>query len=349
MAQKTFKAVIVGASGYTGAELVRLLYHHPSVDIVALVGETSAGKPMDEIYPHFQDAALPKLIHLQEVDWEKADVVFFCLPHGKSQKVIPSLPNNLIIIDLAADFRIYNANKYKEWYGEEHAAPQVQKEAVYGLTEIFRQPIKNARIVACPGCYPTSCLLPLVPLLNSGHVSPDGIIIDAKSGVTGAGRSAKVGTLFAEVNEGIKPYGIAGHRHLAEIEQTLSAAGGAPGIEVTFTPHLVPMSRGILSVIYAKTTLDADFSDIRFVLEQRYGDEQFVSVLPPGKVPSTRDVYGTNKCHINVFKDRIKNRVIIVSAIDNLLKGASGQAVQNFNLMVGLPEATGLTTTAMFP
>lgn len=346
---KKISVAILGASGYTGAELVRLLYTHPNVEIVSLAAESSAGKTMAEVYPHLRAIDLPKIVTLNEVRWNEIEAVFCCLPHGASQEIIVQLPRNLRIIDLSADFRIHDGTAYEEWYGKPHVALNLQKEAVYGLSEIYRAAIKNARLLSNPGCYPTSALLPLVPLMNSGKISLDGIIIDSKSGITGAGRSAKQENLFTEVNDSIRAYSVGGHRHVAEIEQTLSAAAAGVKVNVTFTPQVVPMNRGILSTIYVKLVPGISANDLREVLELQYEDEQFVKICPPGHAPASREVMGTNYCFMNIFENRIKDRAIIVSVIDNLVKGASGQAVQNFNIMFGLDEGLGLKQTAIFP
>jgi N-acetyl-gamma-glutamyl-phosphate reductase len=254
----------------------------------------------------------------------------------------------LKIVDLSADFRLFDTATYAEWYGHEHRAPELQREAVYGLTEIAREAVRSARLVANPGCYPTSAQLPLIPLLRSRLIDPDDIIIDAKSGVSGAGRAAREGSLYCEVAEGIHAYGVASHRHAPEIEQGLSAAAGRP-IVVNFTPHLMPMNRGILSTIYVRLAAGATLGDLRAVLEQAYESEPFVRVLPDGSLPATRHVRGTNLCLIGLSRDRVAGRAILVSAIDNLVKGASGQAIQNMNAMLGLPETTALTHDAVFP
>jgi N-acetyl-gamma-glutamyl-phosphate reductase len=342
------KIAIIGASGYTGAELVRLLVCHPNADIRALTADRNAGKPMSDVFPHLGGLDLPKLIKLDAVDWADIDVVFCCLPHGTTQEFIASLPDSLKIIDLSADFRLSNTKTYAEWYGHDHLAPDLQKDAVYGITELARDAIKKARLVANPGCYPTSALLPLVPVIDAKQIDTDNIIIDSKSGVTGAGRSAKEGTLYAEVTEGIHAYGVAGHRHAPEIEQGLSAAAGSD-IIVNFTPHLMPMNRGILSTIYVSLANGASASDLHATLEKKYAKEPFVRVLPEGTVPHTRHVRGSNHCLIGVVADRLKGRAVIVSVIDNLVKGASGQAVQNMNLVCGLDETTGLKQEPLFP
>ncbi len=341
-------AVILGASGYTGAELLRLLSVHPKVTIRALTGETQAGKPVSEVYPHLAHLGLPDLITMHEVDYTGVDVVFCCLPHATTQEVVASLPKTVVVIDLSADFRLHDVALYAKWYGHAHLAPELQKEAVYALTEMARMTIKNARIIACPGCYPTSAQLPLIPLLKEKLIEPDGIVIDAKSGITGAGRSAKQANLFTELNEGFSAYGVGKHRHAPEIEQGLSAAAGVP-VRVRFTPHLVPMNRGILSTIYVKLASGKTVMHLRQALELAYKQEPFVKVLEPGVFPSTHQVRGTNLCLMNVFEDALSGYAILVSVIDNLTKGASGQAVQNMNVRFGFEETLGLPRVAIFP
>lgn len=346
---KKVKVAILGASGYTGAELIRLISYHPNIELVSLAAETSAGKKMSEIYPHLDHLNLPRLVKMDEVKWNEIEAVFCCLPHGTSQEIIFHLPKHVRVIDLSADFRIYDAETYEKWYGKPHIAMQMQKEVVYGLSEIYREQVKRARIVANPGCYPTSILLPLVPLISSGKISLDGIIADSKSGISGAGRSAKQENLFTEVNDNIKPYGIAGHRHVAEIEQTLSLAASTTKVMITFTPQVIPVNRGILSNIYLKTVPGVTAEELKDILVSQYEKEPFVKVISGSRVPTIRDVYGTNNCHFNVYADRIPGRVIIVSVIDNLVKGASGQAIQNFNIMYEFPEHLGVRHISVFP
>ncbi len=365
---------ILGASGYTGGELLRLLARHPQADVRLLTAERRAGEPLGAVFPHLAGYGYPALMHLDDVEWGgvELDVVFCALPHGATHAVARGLlkstghdfvdevlhesTSDLIaahmgevkVIDLSPDFRLNDTAGYGEWYRHTHGAPELQREAVYGLTEFARPALRSARLVACPGCYPTSTLLALVPLLEAGVITAEDIIIDAKSGVTGAGRAAKEANLFAEVAEGIHAYGIAGHRHLPEIEQELARVAGHD-IQVSFTPHLMPMSRGILATMYVRLEGGMDADDARACLVERFNDEPFVSVLPAGIAPATRHVRGSNHCLIGVFADRVAGRAIIVSVLDNLVKGASGQAVQNMNLACGMPETSGLEQPALFP
>lgn len=346
---ETCRVAVLGASGYTGAEVVRLSALHPHIKITALTGEKQAGKNFSDVFPHLLTASdVGALVKIADVDFDQIDAVFCCLPHATTQQIIKSLPTHLKIVDLSADFRLRDVNTYAEWYGHEHAAPELQKEAVYGLTELLRDEIKKARLVANPGCYPTSVQIPLVPLLEKGLISKDDIIIDAKSGVSGAGRAAKESNLYVEIAEGINAYGVSSHRHMPEIEQGLTDAAGAD-VRVSFTPHLMCMSRGMQSTMYVKLENGATPDSLRAELEARYASEPFVRVLPKGAVPHTRHVRGSNFCLVNVFPDRIPGRAIVISVIDNLVKGASGQAMQNLNLVMGFPETTSLMQLAMFP
>ncbi|MBL22807.1 MAG: N-acetyl-gamma-glutamyl-phosphate reductase [Rhodospirillaceae bacterium] len=341
---------VLGASGYTGAELLRLLSGHEGVDVAFLTADRHAGKPMASVFPHLGHLALPDLITLDEVDWNAAEVIFCALPHGTTQEVIKSLfaaaPGKKVV-DLSADFRLSDLDVYEEWYGHAHKAPDLQTEAVYGLSEIHRDAIRETRLCANPGCYTTTSELPLIPLLAEGLIAKDEIIIDAKSGVSGAGRSERQGNLHSEVSEGTHAYGIGSHRHAPEIDQELSLAAGS-AVTVSFTPHLMPMNRGILATIYVRLNKEATVDDLRDCLAKRYRDEPFVHVLADG-APATRDVRGTNQCRIGVCADRLPGRAILVSVTDNLVKGASGQAIQNMNLMCGLPETQGLEQAALFP
>ncbi len=350
--EKKAKIGVLGASGYTGAELVRLLLRHPSVEIVLLTADRRAGKAMAEVFPQFLPYALPTLSALDAADWQALglDLAFCALPHGTTQMVIKDLlarARHTKVVDLSADFRLADPAAYARWYGHTHAAPELQQHAVYGLTEIYRRQIKAARIVANPGCYTSCAELALIPLLKAKAIDPDEIVIDAKSGVTGAGRGAREDMLFAEVSEGFHAYGVGHHRHMAELDQEFSLAAGREVI-VTFTPHLVPMNRGILSTIYVRG-LKASAQDLHAVLLKSYAKEPFVHVLPFGALPQTRHVRGSNMTFIGIAADRIAGRAIIGSALDNLTKGASGQAVQNMNLMLGFPETMGLEQVALFP
>src|SRR3984885_4316089 len=349
---KKAKIGILGASGYTGAELVRLLLRHPRAELALLTADRRAGKPMAEVFPQFAPYHLPTLAALDAVDWKavKLDLVFCALPHGTTQNVIQDLFARvpaIRVVDLSADFRLADIAAYQRWYGHPHAAPELQKQAVYGLTEIYRTQIKKAQLVANPGCYTSSAELALIPLLKVKAIDPGEIVIDAKSGMTGAGRAAKKEMLFSEVSEGFHAYGVGHHRHMAELDQEFSKAAGRDVI-VTFTPHLVPMNRGILSTIYVRG-LKASPPDLHALLLKAYAKEPFVHVLPFGKTPQTRHVRGSNMTFIGVAADRIPGRAIIVAALDNLTKGASGQAVQNMNLMLGFPETMGLEQVALFP
>jgi N-acetyl-gamma-glutamyl-phosphate reductase len=342
------KIAILGASGYTGAELLRILAGHDRVEIVALTADRHAGKPIAAVFPHLAGRRLPDLVSIDAVDFSSVALVFCCLPHGTTQEVIAALPRHLRIVDLSADFRLANVETYAEWYGHPHRAPALQLDAAYGITELVRPALGNARLVANPGCYPTAAQLPLVPLVRAGLIDADDILIDAKSGVTGAGRELKQTSLYAEVAEGIAAYGVARHRHAPEIDQGLSAAAGR-SVTVSFTPHLVPMNRGILATIYLRLANGASVGDLRRVLESAYEGEPFVRVVPEGVVPATHHVRGSNLCLIGLTADRISGRVILVSVIDNLIKGASGQAVQTMNAMLGLVETTALEQQPMFP
>jgi N-acetyl-gamma-glutamyl-phosphate reductase len=351
--EKKAKLGVLGASGYTGAELLRLLLRHPRAEIALLTADRRAGKAMAEVFPQFAPYALPSLTAIEGVDWQaqKLDLAFCALPHGTTQKVIADLLRRAPatkVVDLSADFRLSDPAAYARWYGHAHAAPQLQKEAVYGLTEIYRPQIAAARLVANPGCYTTCAELALIPLLKASAIDHDEIVIDAKSGVTGAGRAVREDMLFAEVAEGFHAYGVGHHRHMSELDQEFSLAAGRE-VVVTFTPHLLPISRGILSTIYVRGLKNASPGDLHALLLKAYANEPFVHVLPFRTLPQTRHVRGSNMTFIGVAADRVPGRAIIVSALDNLTKGASGQAVQNMNVMLGFPETMGLEQVALFP
>jgi len=351
MAKKA-KIGVLGASGYTGSECVRLLLRHPQVEIALLTADRRAGQEMREVFPQFSPFGLPKLVPIDSIDWAACglDLIFAALPHGTTQKVIKDLvakSPTIKVVDLSADFRLADTAAYARWYGHEHLAPELQRDAVYGLTEVHRDRIKQARLVANPGCYTTCSELPLIPLIDAKAIDLDEIVVDAKSGMTGAGRAAKEAMLFSEVSEGFHAYGVGHHRHMAELDQEFSNAAGRP-VVVSFTPHLVPMNRGILSTIYVRSEKSSP-EDLHALLSKAYAQEPFVHVLPYGRLPQTRHVRGSNMTFIGLAKDRIAGRAIIGSALDNLTKGASGQAVQNMNVLLGLPEATGVDQVALFP
>jgi len=352
MAKKA-KVGVLGASGYTGSECVRLLLRHPEVEIALLTADRKAGQQMREVFPQFSPFALPKLLTIDGLDWAGLglDLVFCALPHGTTQKVVKDVIGkapSLKVVDLSADFRLHDTAAYARWYGDAHHAPELQREAVYGLVEVYRERIRAARLVANPGCYTTCAQLPLVPLIRAGAIDLGEIVIDAKSGMTGAGRAARETMLFSEVSEGFHAYGVGHHRHMAELDQEFSAAAGREVI-VTFTPHLVPMNRGILSTIYVRGTGGRIPQDLHAALAKAYSAEPFVHVLPFGEMPQTRHVRGSNMTFTGVAADRVAGRAIIGAALDNLVKGASGQAVQNMNLMLGFPETMGLEQIALFP
>lgn len=346
--QKDINVAILGASGYTGAELLRLLAGHPRFRIAALTADRNAGEEMVSVYPHTLPQKLPTLTKIEEVDWTGIDAVFCCLPHGTTQEVISGLPAHLKIVDLSADFRLYDLPTYAKWYGHEHRAPDLQTEAVYGLTEHARAAVANARLVANPGCYPTCTNLPLLPLLTQGMIEADGIIVDAKSGVTGAGRSLRQDLLFCEVQDGFHAYGVGKHRHQPEIEQTLALALGRE-MHVVFTPHLIPINRGMLCTTYIRPTKGVTEGDLRNALQTAYAYERFVHVTPAGKWPQTREVRGSNYCFMGVGDAGVPGQLVLISVIDNLVKGASGQALQNMNLLFGLDETDGLLLEPLYP
>ncbi|WP_084396050.1 N-acetyl-gamma-glutamyl-phosphate reductase [Henriciella aquimarina] len=347
MTETKLKAAVLGASGYTGAETVRLLQNHPHVEAVAATGNTLAGKRLSEIFPHISKANDLDVVKAEDVRWDEIDVAFGCLPHGTSQDLIETFPSNVKVVDLSADYRFRKAADYSAAYGREHLAPERTASAVYGLSEIYGDRIKGADLVACPGCYPTAALMVLLPLMKPAVVDLDAIIIDAKSGASGAGRGLKESNLFCEVGEGVHAYGVGTHRHAPEIEQELRLGSEDPSVEVTFTPHLLPMTRGELVTCH----LRGDVDQVHTALEKAYADQPFVTVLPLGSSPpDTRHVRGTNNCRIGVFPDRASGRVIVLAVIDNLVKGSSGQAIQNLNLMMGWDQALGLDVLVpLFP
>ena len=341
----SFQIAILGASGYTGAELVRLISTHPELEIAALSGERKAGMAMADVFPHLRHLDLPDLVKIEAIDFAGIDLCFCALPHATSQKVIKSLPKSLKIVDLSADFRLRDPEIYAATYGGKHDAPDCQAEAVYGLTEFYRDDIRAARLVAGTGCNAATGMYALNPLIGAGVIDLDGIIIDLKTGVSGAGRALKENLLHAELSEGTHAYAVGGgHRHLPEFDQEFSRIAGRD-VRVQFTPHLIPANRGILATVYVRGEADA----IHQAFVEAYQAEPFVRVLPIGQHPSTRHVRGSNFVHVGVVADRIAGRVVVIAALDNLTKGSSGQALQNANLMLGLDETTGLTMAPVFP
>jgi len=354
VSMKTTPIAIVGASGYSGEELVRILLRHPHAHLTAVTSRQYAGTPLSEVYPQFAHFDAARSLSFTEPDCDRlaaqATIVFLALPHGVAAEfAVPLLDKGCRVIDLSADFRLRDAAVYKEFYGHEHPAPELLAKAVYGLPEADRESIRSASLVASPGCYPTSILVPTIPLLRAGLIQPQSIIADSLSGVSGAGRKAELPYLFVECNESVRPYGVPKHRHLSEIEQELSRAAGQ-SVTVQFTPHLIPMNRGILTTLYLAPSRhfgsDAEQAslgaEIVACYRQHYEAEPFVRVLSGNALPDTKHVVGTNMIELAWRLDPRTGRLIVMSAEDNLVKGASGQAVQSFNLMCGYPETAGL-------
>lgn len=341
----THKIAILGASGYTGAELIRLIAGHPNMEIVALSGERKAGMSLAEVFPHLRHLDLPALCRIDEIDFSNVDLCFCALPHKTSQEVIRDLPADLKIVDLSADFRLRDPAAYEKWYGNAHAALAQQEEAVYGLTEFYRDEISAARLVAGTGCNAATGQFALRPLISAGVIDLDEIILDLKCAVSGAGRSLKENLLHAELSEGYNAYAIGGtHRHLGEFDQEFSALAGRP-VRVQFTPHLIPANRGILATVYVR----GEAEEIHATFQRAYEGEPFIEVLPFAEAPSTHHVRGSNFVHLGVTSDRIKGRAIVIAALDNLTKGSSGQALQNANLMLREKETEGLMMAPLFP
>ncbi|MEY4211279.1 MAG: hypothetical protein RLZ92_1660 [Pseudomonadota bacterium] len=340
------RAGIVGGPGYTGVELLRILALHPAVEVTAVTSRADAGQRVDKVYPSLRGYcnalfSLPELANLLA-----CDVVFFATPNGTAMTMAAELLDRGIkVIDLSADFRIKDVKEWEKWYGMEHTSPDLIAEAVYGLPEINREAIKQARLIACPGCYPTAVQLGFLPLIETGAIDVSSLIADVKSGVSGAGRKAELSSLMSEAGESFKAYGVSGHRHLPEIKQGLQLVA-AGNVGLTFVPHLTPMIRGIHATLYGRLNQSVD---LQALFEQRYQDERFVDVLPAGSHADTRNVRGSNRCQIAIHQPQGGDTVVILSVIDNLVKGASGQAVQAMNLLFGLPESQGLETVALYP
>jgi N-acetyl-gamma-glutamyl-phosphate reductase len=341
------KVGIVGGTGYTGVELLRLLATHEQVEVVAITSRAECGRRVDELFPNLRGHYQLVFSEPEVTGLAACDVVFFATPHNVAMNLVPELlAAGTRVIDLSADYRLRDAVQWSQWYGEPHASPELLAEAVYGLPEVNRAAIAGARLVACPGCYPTAVQLGLIPLLARGLVDPAHLIASAASGVSGAGRQAKLDNLLSEVSDSFKAYGVAGHRHLPEIEQGLGDVAGQP-VQVTFVPHLLPMIRGIHATLFGQ--LRADPGDVQALYESWYADEPFVDVLPVGMLPQTRTVRGANRCQIAINIPQERDTVVVMSTIDNLVKGASGQAIQNLNIMLGLPEDTGLQQIGLLP
>ncbi len=341
------KAGIVGGTGYTGVELLRLLASHPAVELAAITSRAEKGIAVGTLFPNLRGRIDLAFIEPDDAVLQGCDVVFFATPNGTAMKSVPALlAAGVKVIDLAADFRLRRVEDWEQWYGMPHACPALLADAVYGLPEVNRHAIRTARLVANPGCYPTAVQLGFLPLLEAGVIDRESLIADAKSGVSGAGRKAEVGILLAEAGDNFKAYGVPGHRHWPEIQQGLTALSGGP-VDLVFTPHLTPMIRGIHATLYA--TLTHPHADLQALFTQRYAAEPFVDVLPPQSHPETRSVRGANQCRIAVHRPRNGKTVVVLAVIDNLVKGAAGQAVQNMNLMFDLPETTGLDQIALLP
>jgi N-acetyl-gamma-glutamyl-phosphate reductase len=346
MKMKSKKVAIVGASGYSGEVLVQLLLSHPHAELVAVTSRQNAGQTLAQVFPKFASHPKSKTLRFIEPNAEilakQADVVFLALPHGvAAEYAVPLLDAGCVVIDLSADFRLKSAAIYKEFYAHDHPAPDLLKKSVYGLPEIYREQIKKSLLIASPGCYPTSILLPVIPLLKAGLVKPTGIIADSLSGVSGAGRKAEVDYLFCECNESVRPYGVPKHRHLSEIEEQLSLAAKTQ-VVIQFTPHLIPVNRGILTTLYLEPTGKLSEEKISACYKKFYGDEPFIRLLEGKSLPDTKNVTGTNVIEIAWRLDPRTGRLIVMSAEDNLVKGASGQAVQSMNIICGFLETAGL-------
>ncbi|MBO8129505.1 MAG: N-acetyl-gamma-glutamyl-phosphate reductase [Peptococcaceae bacterium] len=344
------KVGIIGATGYTGAELVRLLSGHKEAQMVGLTSRTYKGEPFWKVYPHLRRYTSLECeeLHLAGLI-DRVDVIFTALPHGHAMEVAVEVSRRgKVLIDLGADFRLRDARVYEEWYRVEHTAPDLLGQAVYGLPELNRNEIKNAWLIANPGCYPTAAQLALAPLLARDLVEPDSVIIDAKSGVSGAGRKTSLTTHYAETNENFRAYNVGIHRHTPEIEQELGRIAGRD-MRVSFTPHLVPMTRGILATVYVKLKKFKDGDELQAIFEDYYQGESFIRVLPAGMLPQTKAVAGSNYCDLGVVADPRTGRAVVLAAIDNLVKGASGQAIQNMNIIFGIKETEGLEHPPVYP
>jgi len=340
---------IIGATGYTGVELLRLLLHHPQAEVTTLTSQKYAGVPIDQVFPSLMKHLQLKCEELAaDQIAKKTDFIFTAVPHKTAMETVPLFyQKGKRVVDLSADFRLKDVGVYEKWY-QKHTSAGLLSESVYGLPELYRERIRNAKIIGNPGCYPTGALIGLIPLVKRGMISLENIVIDSKSGVSGAGRDVVLESLFCEVNEGVKAYKILEHRHLPEIEQELSEMAQKK-VAVTFVPHLIPMDRGILTTIYLVLTKKWKTEEVLNTFQEHYEKEPFVRICPKGKFPNTKDVRGSNYCNIGIKVDEADGRAVIVTAIDNLVKGASGEAVQNMNIMLGYPETMGLDVLPLFP
>jgi len=343
------QAAVLGASGYTGVEIIRLIHNHPKIEVSALTGHSRAGERAGDVFANLAHLNLPDLKKWKEVNWSEIDVAFACLPHGASQETIAEiLPHVETVVDLSADFRLRDPELYAETYNRAHSFPELLDQAVYGLSEWAKEKLVGANLIACPGCFPTCSLLPLLPLLEADVISSDSLPISAITGVTGAGRKASLGLSFTELAEGSHAYGVGAHRHAPEIDQIIKRVSGKESV-VTLTPHLVPMNRGMITTTVVQMTKESSVSDLRKALQNSYADSPFVSVLDEGVIPQTRHVRGSNRCHINVFENRTPGTAVVIAVIDNLTKGSSGQAIQNYNLSQEWSETEGLRALGLFP
>jgi N-acetyl-gamma-glutamyl-phosphate reductase len=355
MTNKNIKVGIIGASGYTGSELIRLILKHPNINLEFAAANNNAGQKLNEIFPYLYGTNDITLKKWEDLNWNSVDVIFSCLPHGIFHEIFLELPKNKLIIDLSADFRLIDSEHYSQWYNFEHKSKKYINKFVYGLTELNREQIKKTNNISCPGCYPTATLLGLYPLIKEGIADTESIVINAKSGISGAGRNPKRDMLFPEISESIRPYNIVGHRHIPEIEQQIEEYANNPQdaihhkAVINFIPHLVPMNRGELVVMHINLKKYINIKDMHCLFNSYYMKEEFIQVLQDGVLPNTINVRGTNNCQISISPSRIKDSIVVISSIDNLIKGSSGQAVQNMNLNLGLGEEIGLSHISLFP
>ena len=342
--KKPISASIIGGSGYTGAELIRLLSKHPYFNLFQVVANRNVGKKIQTVFPHLRHLDLPDFISFEEMNFDEVDIIFCALPHATSQEIIARIPRGKKIIDLSADFRLERIEEYERWYGKKHIAPALQEKAVYGLTEIYKKKIKDGSLIACTGCNSAATLYPLIPLLSEGVIHDSNLTINLGAGVSGAGRDAKQNIIHSEVSEGVKPYNVGKHRHIAELEQEFKKATSNK-IDITFIPHLLPQNRGVIVSI----PISSPSSLVHKTLENYYKGSPFIIILPIEEIPATQHVRGSNFCHIGVVSDRSKKRSVVISVLDNLIKGSAGQAIQNANIMFDFDETTGLLESPIFP